>query len=418
MQINSYKLDNGLRIVEDPIEGSNSFTLMVMFRTGSRNETHNIWGISHFLEHMIFKGTKTYPSAYLLAKELDSLGAAYNAYTSKEHTGYYLKGSKKVFERALSIISEITTDPIILDEEVDKERGAIIEELNMYEDDPRRKVADYFEESLYPDHQVSQEIIGSKATLKKIRAKEIIEYRNRYYRTGNAVISISGNIPENFRALVETSFDKLKTGEEEYLPADIERKSSINIINKKTQQTHLALGYPGVSVHNENKTAVKVLATLLGGNMSSRMFSEVREKRGLAYYVRTFADNMYDVGALATFAGVNNEKAIEAVKIIKEVYEKVAENVPEDELQKTKDFMTGIMTLSYEDSEFRSELNAMTELYGNKHESLDEKISKVEKISSTQISDLAKTVLDQNKLCLALIGPFSNKKIFEELLKS
>ncbi|MFA5197332.1 MAG: pitrilysin family protein [Patescibacteria group bacterium] len=418
MKIQNYKLDNGLRVVEDPIEGSNSFTLMVMFRTGSRNETPNIWGISHFLEHMAFKGTKTYPSAYLLAKELDGLGAAYNAYTSKEHTGYFLKGSKRVFGKALAIISEMTTDPIILDQEVNKERGAIIEELNMYEDDPRRKVADFFEESLYEDHQVSQEIIGSKETLKQIHAKEIIDYRNKYYRTGNAVVSIAGNIPNDFRSQVEASFKKLNQGFEQYLPAKNETRKPVNLIYKKTQQTHLALGYPGVSVQDEDKNALRVLATLLGGNMSSRMFSEVREKRGLAYYVRTFADNMYDVGAIATFAGVNNEKIYDAVKIIKEIYGKAAENIPEDELQKTKDFMTGILTLSYEDSEFRSELNAMTELYGIEHETLEEKIEKTEKVTAKEISELAKKIFDEKKLCLALIGPSKDEAKFSETLNS
>lgn len=416
MRPKSYKLDNGLRVVEDPIEGSNSFTLMVMFKTGSRNETPEIWGISHFLEHMTFKGTKTYPSAYLLAKELDSLGAAYNAYTSKEHTGYYLKGSKKVFDRALAIISEMTVDPIITDQEAEKERGAIIEELNMYEDDPARKVVDFFEESLYENHQLAQEIAGTKESLRGIHAKEILQYREKYYKTGNAVVSIAGFVPKNFKTLVEESFKKLKKGEDDYLPPVIEEKKMINIINKETQQTHLVIGYPGISIRDKDRDTIRVLSTLIGGNMSSRMFTEVREKRGLAYYVRTVADTLLDTGAIATMAGVNNEKSFDAVKIIKEVFESATRDIPENELQKTKDFMTGIMTLQYENSEVRSEINAMTELYGLEHNSLAERIKNIEKVSSSEVKAVAKKLLDSKKICLALIGPYNDIGKFEKAL--
>jgi len=416
MKPKSYKLGNGLRVVEDPIEGSNSFTLMVMFKTGSRNETPDIWGISHFLEHMTFKGTKTYPSAFLLAKELDSLGAAYNAYTSKEHTGYYLKGSKKVFDRALAIISEMTVDPVITDQEAEKERGAIIEELNMYEDDPARKVVDFFEESLYENHQLSQEIGGTKESLRGIHAKEILQYREKYYKTGNAVVSIAGFVPKNFRALVEESFKKLKTGEDQYLAPIMEEKKIVNIINKKTQQTHLVVGYPGVSIKDKDRDAVRVLSTLVGGNMSSRMFSEVREKRGLAYYVRTVADTLLDTGAIATMAGVNNEKSPDAVKLIKEVFESATHDIPGKELQKTKDFMTGIMTLQYENSEVRSEINAMTELYELEHRSLEDRIASIDKITIDDVERVAKKLLDSKKICLALIGPYNDDSKFQKAL--
>ncbi len=417
MKPKSYKLANGLRVVEDPMEGANSFTLMVMFRTGSRNETPDLWGISHFLEHMAFKGTKSYPSAYLLVKELDGLGLAYNAFTSKEHTGFFLKGSKKVFDKSLTILAEIATDPIIPETEVDKERNAIIEELNMFEDDPRRKAGEFFEESLYEDRQIAQDIGGSKKSLHRIHVKEIVAYREKYYRTGNAVVSIAGHIPNDFRAKIEVSFEGLKPGQNDYLPPKKEKKKTINIINKKTEQTHLVLGYPSVSVLDKKKDIVKVLGVLLGGNMSSRMFTEVREKRGLAYYARTEIDNLQDTGCIATLSGANNEKAYEAVKIIKEVYESVKADIPEDELTKTKDFMTGIMTLSYEANEARAQINAMNELYGVPHRSLEEKIAGIEKVTAEQVKAEAKRLLDPDKICLALIGPHSDEAKFKEALK-
>lgn len=412
-----YTLTNGLTVIEDPIADAQSFTILVMFKTGSRNETPDIWGISHFLEHMAFKGTPTYPTAALLAKELDGLGAMYNAFTSKEHTGYYIKASKKVLPKAIKIISEMTLCPIILDEEVDKERGTIIEELNMYEDDPRRKIGDLFEGFLYNNKQVSQDIVGSKESLAGVHAAEIIKYREKYYRSGNAVITVSGYVPMDLNVQLQATFEAMETGEEGYLAPILESKKPINLSFKKTQQTHLAIGYLGLDMHDKDRVVGQVLATVLGGNMSSRMFSEVREKRGLAYYVKTYSDNMDDIGCLVTFAGVNNEKAPEAVRIIHDVYQGVKTEIPAEELTKTKDYITGMMTLSYEDSENRSEVNAITELYGEPQKSLQERIAQVEAVTSEQVVALAKRLLNDKKICLALIGPYKDETEFAKILK-
>lgn len=411
-----YTLSNGITVIEDPITDAQSFTIFVMFRTGSRNETPEIWGISHFLEHMAFKGTKTYPSAAALAKKLDSLGALYNAFTSKEHTGYYIKASKNVQEDAISIIAEMTTDPIILDAEADKERGTIIEELNMYEDDPRRKIGDYFEQSIYENKQIAQDIVGSKKSLAGIHAAEIIAYREKYYRSGNVVITLSGYVPANLNALLEAAFAHMPSGQDDYLPAVAEPKKPINLFTKSTQQTHLAIGFKGLDIHSDEVVIAKLLATILGGNMSSRMFSEVREKRGLAYYVKTYSDNMNDDGCLVTFAGVNNEKALDAVKVIQEVYAQVKKEIPADELRKTKDYTIGMVTLAYEDSEQRSELNATAELYGVPVKTLEEKIAEIEAVSAEQVIALANRLIDETKVCLAVIGPFENEADFAKIL--
>jgi predicted Zn-dependent peptidase len=416
--MHKYSLDNGITVVEDQVNDSQSFTLMIMFRTGSRNETQDIWGISHFLEHMAFKGTKSYPSAALLAKELDSLGAIYNAFTSKEHTAYYIKGSKNVFDKALSIFSEMATCPVIIDEEVDKERGTIIEELNMYEDDPRSKLGDYYENSLYPDRQLSQEIIGTKESLHGIHAKEILDYRKHFYLGENTVIAISGYVPAGVQEKLEQLFSDIQAGSEPNLAPTIEKKKPMNLLTRETQQTHLAVGFPALRFSDADRPAAAVLSAILGGNMSSRMFSEVREKRGLAYYVRTHNDSMLDTGTLVTVAGVNNAKAQEAVKVIKEVYQSVLELVSDDELRRTKDFMIGMMTLSYEDSETRSESAATAVMYGEKPKTLSEKISSIEKVTANDVQEMAKRIIDFDKVCLALIGPFSDEEIFAKILQT
>ncbi len=414
--MNRYKLENGVTVIEDPIEGSQSFTLMVMFKTGSRNETPEIWGISHFLEHMAFKGTKSYPTAALLADELVGLGVMYNAFTSKEYTGYYIKGAKRVFDKSLNIISEMTIEPVIVDEEVEKERGTVIEELNMYEDSPQRKIFDYFEECLYQNKQVSQNIVGSKESLAGIHAKEIKEYREKYYRTGNAVISISGYIPTNLRELLTKEFSNLEKGENAYLPAVIEDRKQINLSYRETQQTHMAIGFPGLKFTDSEKDAATVLSALLGGNMSSRMFKEIREKRGLAYYVNTYDDDLDDTGSLVTFTGVNNEKAVEAAGIINDVYKSVLKEIPEEELIKTKNYLIGILALQYENSEKRSTYNAIREIYRAETETLEEKIAKIEAVTADHVIALANRLFDEKKLCLALIGPFKDETEFAKIL--
>ncbi len=416
MAIKKQLLKNGTPVLLDQNQESQSFTLMIMFRTGSRNETPEIWGISHFLEHMAFKGTPTYPSPELLARELDSLGAVYNAFTSKEHTAYYIKGSKKVFERALAIISEMTICPIIRDEEVDKERGAIIEELNMYEDDPRRKVGEYFEQSLFSDQRLSQDVIGTKASLAGIHAQEILTYRKRYYTAGNMVISLAGYVPENITDMLEQSFAIMAGDHQPHLEGIIEKKKTINLLHKETQQTHLALGFVGIPYGDQDKVTASVLSVILGGNMSSRMFSEVREKRGLAYYVRTYSDNMFDTGSFVTFAGVNNEKTLEAVKVIKEVYESVQGGITEVELRRAKDYMVGMMTLGYEDSETRSESMAIAEMYGATALDLSAKIDLVEGVTVAQVHDFVERIIDFDRACLAIIGPFQDEAEFAKIL--
>jgi predicted Zn-dependent peptidase len=411
-----YTLTNGITVIEDPIVDAQSFTILVMFKTGSRNETPGIWGISHFLEHMAFKGTPTYPSAALLAKELDSLGAMYNAFTGKEYTGYYIKGGEKVLSKAIRIISEMALSPIILDEEVDKERGTIIEEINMSEDDPRRKVYDYFEQCIYENKQISQDILGTKESLADIHALEIIKYRDEYYRSGNVAIAISGYVPTDVNSLLSNAFTPMPKGKSGYLSPILESKKPINLCYKQTQQTHLAIGYPGLNIHDEEKAVAQVLAVLLGGNMSSRMFSEVREKRGLAYYISTYSDNMDDAGVLTTFAGVNNEKVLEAIRLIHEVYKSAQSEIPAEELLKTKDYIIGMMTLSYEDSEKRSEINALTEIYREEQQTLEQRIKEIEAVTVDQVISLTNRLFDDKKLCLALIGPFKDETEFVKIL--
>ncbi len=417
MSIVTTKLKNGIRVITDEVPAAESFTLLVLIRTGSRNETPDIWGISHFLEHMAFKGIPSFPTAELLNKELDSLGAMYNAFTSKEYTGYYVKGSKYIFDRALSIISEMTTSPIILDEEVDRERGTIVEEINMYEDDPRRKIMDNFEESLYTNLQVAQNVTGTKQSLAGIHAKEIHEYRDKHYVAENLYISIAGAVPSGIVEQLEKLFAAVPAQKTAFLPEIEHAVKKVNIEYKDTQQTHMAIGFPGVAMNDGEMEVAKLLSIILGGNMSSRMFSEVRERRGLAYYIRTYSDNMYDTGAFATFASVNNEKAVEAASVMADVYQGVLGNVSPEELRRAKDFATGMLTLQYEDSEYRSEVNAMMSLYEITLANLQERIATIEAITLEQVHAVAEKLLNFDRVCLSLIGPFKNEAEFAKILE-
>jgi predicted Zn-dependent peptidase len=417
MSIKTYKLTNGINVVEDHIAEAQSFTLLVMAKTGSRNETPEIWGISHFLEHMAFKGTPSFPSSEVLNKELDSLGAMYNAFTSKEFTGYYIKGSKLIFNRALKIVSEMTTSPIILDEEVDRERGTIIEEINMYEDDPRRKIVDNFEEALYDNLLIAQNSTGDKKSLGGIHAKQIHDYRSKYYVGGNLYISLSGAIPVYFQTELEKSFSHVQKGEKSFLPSVEKKAKRISLEYKATQQAHLAVGFPGLKMTDKNEEVAKLLSIILGGNFSSRMFSEVREKRGLAYYIRTYSDNMFDTGSIATFAGVGNENVEKALQVITDVYRSAKNDITAEELRRAKDYSIGMMTLQYEDSEYRSEVNSIMDMYGLSVLSLKERIRETERITLKEIQALAKELLDFDKVCFALIGPFKDEAKFAKIFE-
>lgn len=414
-------LKNGLRILTVPMEGTKTVTVLVLVGTGSKYETKDVSGLSHFLEHMFFKGTKKRPNTLAISEALDRVGGEYNAFTSQEYTGYYAKVDASHLELALDWVSDIFLNSKLRAEEIEKEKGTIIEELNMYLDMPMRHVSDLWNELLYGDQPIGWPIIGQKENIKNFKRSQFVNYLEEHYSSRNTVVVVAGSIKSAptvklvrnyFKSINEREF-KNKVGVSEQ-----QSKPEVLVHYKKTDQTHLYLGFRGYNMFHPDRYAAGLLATILGGNMSSRMFISIRERQGLAYYVRTEADLDTDAGALYTRAGVDNSKVAKAIQSILKEYQKISEKkISQEELRKAKDYIKGSSLLEMESSDEQASFIGFQELLTKKVLTLESKFAKIEAVTVNDIQRVAKDLFRLEKLNLALIGPFKNKSKFEKLLK-
>lgn len=416
-----YNLNSGLRLVVIPMESTKTATVLVMVGTGSKYETKDINGVSHFLEHMMFKGTEKRPGKLDIATELDGIGAEYNAFTSKEYTGYYAKASIKKIDTIMDVIFDIFLNSKLDGEEIDIERGVIIEELNMYRDMPQRYVGDLFEQLLYGDQPAGWDIGGDKETILKLKREEFINYFNTHYIAPKTVVAIAGNVnSEEIRNKTETYFKNIRNGEKFDKPAVIEEQDEPKILlhNKKTDQTHFILGVRAYHKFNEKKYPLDILSVILGGGMSSRLFSEVRDKRGLAYYIGAGGESYTDSGFFMVKAGVNNQKTAEALKVIMEELRKVKrEGITSEELKRAKDQIEGSMALGLEHSDAVADTYAESLIFHNEILTPEGELDKIKKVTLEQVLKVASEIFDDKKLNLSLIGPFENENEFKQILK-
>lgn len=414
------KLKNGLRVIAVPIEGTNTVTILVLVGTGSKNEIENNRGISHFLEHMFFKGTKKRPTTLDLSKELDKVGGVYNAFTGKEFTGFWAKVDSSHMDLALDVISDMLLNSKFDKKEIDKERGTIIEEMNMYFDNPIMHIPSLFENLLYENQPLGFDEVGNKKTISSVTRKDFINYYKKYYTGENVIIVASGNLSEDhIKKRISKCFSGFnnKNSGKQSKGYDKQEKPAIALQKKSTDQTHLCLGVRGYHIEHKDRYALGVLSTILGGNMSSRLFISVREREGLAYYIHTTSEGYKDVGYLVTQAGVSNEKFEKAIEIILNEYKKLkTEKVGDEELKKAKDYLKGRTLISLESSDAMASFIAMQEMYANKILTPKEKFAKIDAVTSDDILRVANDIFVDSKLNLALIGPFEDKKIFEDKL--
>lgn len=415
-----FELPNKLRVVSVPMEGISSATVLVLVGAGSRYEEKSKAGLSHFLEHMIFKGTKKRPSAFEISSLVDSVGAENNAFTGKDHTGYYIKIQNRHLELAFDILSDTLKNSLYLEEEINRERGTIIEEINLYEDTPLYKIDDIFYDVLFDDTPLGWSIAGSKETVSNIQREDFLNYTKRMYQAKDMVLVIAGKAgPEEIKSLSEKYFASVVEGEKEKFEkfTGIQEKPRVKVVNKKTDQAHLYLGYPAFSYHDPDKTALNVVSAVLGGGMSSRFFIQVRERRGLAYYVRSSTDYYEETGLIAASAGVNLHKINEAVKVLLEEFNKTKNgDVKEEELRKAKEFIKGRVALRLENSRSVAGWFGEKLLLEGKIETPDEIFEKIEKVTVSDIERVANRIFDQNKINLAVIGPYEDEKRFLELI--
>ncbi len=411
---------NKLRAIVAPMADTQAVTLWVLFGTGSKYEVKRINGISHFLEHLFFKGTKKRPKPADIFNALDRIGSQHNAFTSKEHTGYYVKASAKHFDISLDIVSDILLNPIFKAEEIEKERGVILQELSMYEDDPPRQVYQTFEGLLYGDQPAGWDTGGYPDTVKKITREDIIKYRHSHYTSSNAVVVVAGNIDvENTFSKIEKAFSKMPDGRkvEKLKVKELQNKPKVKFKKKDVDQTHVRIGVRGFNMFDERRYPMMVLQTILGGNSSSRLWMELREKLGLTYYVGASAEEYTDTGYLVTSAGVPHEKLPEVAKKIVQVLKEVKKNgVSQKDMDFAKEYLRGSMALAFESTDEVASFLAGQELFYKKVMTPEDILAKIEKVKRSDIIKVAREIFRAEKINMAAIGPHEDIKKYETIL--
>lgn len=415
-------LPNGLRVLTIPMPSFESATVLVMVGAGSRYETKKNNGISHFLEHMAFKGTKKRPTALSISSLIDGIGGEVNAFTGKETTGYYIKSSTNHIELSMDVLSDMLQNSLFDKTEIDKEKGVISEELNLYEDTPARKIGDIYERLLYGDTPMGWDIGGEKDIIRKITREDFMTYLQSLYSADNITVVVAGGVKAKFAEdLVSKYFGQMKRFKTKKYETvkEAQIKSQVYLKEKKTEQVHLALGLRTVSVNHKDKYPLAVLAAILGGGMSSRLFHEVREKRGLAYYVRSSSDHYMDVGSLVSVAGVDPKRIDQAIEVIIEQYKDIVSGknpVTAVELKKAKEYVKGHLVLELEDSRSVATYYASQELTEKEIENPDQVLVKLEGVTLDDINRAIKSYFITEELNLAIIGNFKDSSRFKNLL--
>ncbi|MGC9605437.1 MAG: pitrilysin family protein [Minisyncoccia bacterium] len=408
MKFNKTVLPNSLRIVTVPMPDNPAVAVLVMVEAGSKYETKRTSGISHFLEHMTFKGTPKRPKAIEISRELDSIGAHYNALTSHEFTGYWAKAGAKHLDKVLDVVSDMYLHPLFDAKEIEKEKGVIIEELRMYKDLPQRHVHDVLSGLLYGDQPAGRNIIGTEKTIKSFGRDDFLEYRAAHYVGSATTVIVAGSFDEKkIVGQIEKAFAGIPRTVKKEKPGvkESQKKPAIKTVFKETDQTHLAIAVRTFSLFDPRIPAMDVLSTILGGGMSSRLFSKMRDELGICYYIGASHDPYTDHGDLAISAGVDNSRVEEAVKgILSECSRLKTELVPAAELKKAKDSIAGRTLLDLETSDARAEFFGLEETLKHKLESPEEQIAKINAVTAADVRKLAREIFVDKGLNLALVG--------------
>lgn len=417
------KLPGGLRVVLLPRSERPTVTFLVLVGVGSRYETEKQWGLSHFLEHMFFKGTTTRPTTKEIAELIDGVGGEFNAFTGEEYTGYYVKLATEHLKRGADVVSDILLRPLFAEEEIEREKGVITEEIRMYTSMPMAHVRHLWHTALFGAHPLGRRIDGLEKTVHKLIRKDFVDYTKKHYHTENTVVTVAGGFePKTTMALLEKLFADLPRGKASHpkaAPVKVPHQKFVHEHRANLEQTHFIVGVPGVSIKDERRFAVGVLAGVLGGGMSSRMFIEVRERHGLAYAVKTSADEFIDTGSLATQVGAKNEKAELALQLILQEYDRImAEPVHSTELKKAQEMMIGHLLLELEETNSLAVFAGAQELLEKEIMTPDEIKERVRAVTALEVQAVAKELLDKKKRAIAFLGPQKDVSAFKDLVVS
>ena len=418
-------LSNKIRVLFVPMPSLESVTVTIWVKTGSRNESDNIAGISHFLEHIVFKGSKKRPSAREISEAIDAIGGEFNASTSKEWTNFHIKARKESLDTVFDVLSDMVLNPVLDEKEIEREKGVIIEEIAMYEDTPIYQIGEVFERSIFKGNNLGRDIIGFDKSVRNIKKDDFVLYRKRYYYPENILISVSGGV-DNKEVLTQVKkyFGGLKPQNIKEITTEPfksnQSKPEVMLVEKKNEQAHLMLGFLGNKRDSKDKYIEAVTSSILGGGMSSRMFTEVREKRGLAYAVKVSLDHYKDTGEILTYVGVDPKNAQKVIKVILDEYYALSEKkkrITPKELSKAKEYLKGQLALSLEDTVAVNDFFGVRALFNLELKTPDQVFKHIDNVTEEQIYEYAKRVFVPEKLNLAVIGPFNEKSLFEKALK-
>jgi predicted Zn-dependent peptidase len=419
MSYEKHTLENGVRIVLAPMPQAQSVTVALMYAAGSRYETRETNGIAHFAEHMFFKGTENRPSSRDIAGEIDAIGGEFNAFTGKEYTGYYVRAAAEHRDTALDVLVDMLRHSKFEAEEIEREKGVIIEEMNMYFDTPRDYIGGVYEDLLYGDQPLGWDIVGRKETVRAATRDMFMQYIDRWYKPERLVVGVGGKIDGDVLEAIQGHLGDLEpapTGEPD--PAAVNGNGSrVRVHTKQSDQAHIALGVPSYPITHPDRYALQLLATVLGGGMSSRLFIEVRERRGLAYYVFGTNHSYTDAGSLYAQAGVDINRIDDAVSTVAGELRRIAdEAVPADELEKARSFAKGRFVLQLETPHGLIMYGLRKEVLEGQTVDPKEVLAELDKVTGEDVQRVARDLIDDKRLRLALIGPFDDADRFERLL--
>jgi predicted Zn-dependent peptidase len=453
MKTQEFTLKNGLRVIFVDTKTFPTLTTLLLIGAGSRYEDKKNNGIAHFLEHMFYKGSKKYPNPKIISQIIEGMGGHWNAFTSKDYTGYYIKASTDHFVTIIDILSDILLNSLFDKKEIEKEKGVIVEEINMYEDTPQRRIGEIFEGLMYQDNPLGFDIAGSKETVTSFDRNTFVTYMNSLYHPNNAVLIVAGGLTNQtegarhhsfsstsplkgpqvidsklgvfalskYLSTIEEKFGNWNKGQSIDFPLVKEKQISPRVLThyKKTEQAHFCLGFPTFGIHDKRRRILNVLITILGGGASSKLFQEVREKKGLCYYIGTGAEQYHETGAIITQAGI--AKDVEKVKValkatLAEHENMVKGNFSEEDIIRAKEMLKGRLLLSMEDSFNIAHFYGNKKLLEKKTETPEEIIEKILSVKKQEIVALAKEIFVKDKLNFAIIGPFEQKD-FQDVIK-
>jgi predicted Zn-dependent peptidase len=407
-------LSNGLRLLVSPMPQTHSVSLGIFIGTGSRYEEDAIAGASHFIEHMLFKGTRKWPTAKDLAVTIEGIGGIINAGTAREMTNYWVKVAQPHFPVAMDVLADMLRQPLFAEEEIEKERQVIIEEIKMTLDTPDELVQLVISELQWPNNPIGRDIAGTRESVGSLTRERILRYMDEHYGPGNTVLAIAGNVTlEGILGMVEDHFDDWRGGSRHsYLPFDsVQDGPRVNTVYRPTEQANVCMSVPALARNDPDRFVLRLLNAVLGEGMSSRLFQEIREKRGLAYNVESYIETLDETGVIGAYAGVDPGRVDQALQAILDEWSRIQqEPVLEDELNKAREFVKGRLLLRMEDTFAVAAWNGQQELLQNEVMTVEEVIAALDAVTPAQIQALAGKLFAQTKVNLGIVGPFGSEE--------